>query len=197
MYLFSRKGFPRTTVRDIATQAGITDAAIYYHFATKDELLQEILQSRLQPERRSARRTLPADIRQLVLEAAQAATRVIEENHELLRIILREGLAGDSAAALRWGQLLDDWESRLYARLHSRELTGALASGEASLVARQIMSTIIMALEDMLLLRPDPSIHPPQRRLQVQVFLSRRIERLLSPLCHSAAEVTVAGDGDR
>jgi hypothetical protein len=30
LHLFSERGFTRTTVRDIATAAGITDAAIYY-----------------------------------------------------------------------------------------------------------------------------------------------------------------------
>ena len=50
MHLFSREGFPRTTVRDIARQAGITDAAIYYHFATKEDLLHELLNTRLQSD---------------------------------------------------------------------------------------------------------------------------------------------------
>jgi AcrR family transcriptional regulator len=40
--LFSERGFARTTVRDIARQAGITDAAIYYHFDSKRELLEAL-----------------------------------------------------------------------------------------------------------------------------------------------------------
>ncbi len=41
--LFSRRGFARTTVRDIARKAGITDAAIYYHFESKRELLEALV----------------------------------------------------------------------------------------------------------------------------------------------------------
>ncbi len=37
--LFSERGFARTTVRDIARAAGITDAAIFYHFQSKRDLL--------------------------------------------------------------------------------------------------------------------------------------------------------------
>jgi len=40
--LFSKRGFARTTVRDIARAAGITDAAIYYHFRSKRDLLVTI-----------------------------------------------------------------------------------------------------------------------------------------------------------
>jgi len=41
--LFSERGFARTTVRDIARQAGITDAAIYYHFASKRDLFEALI----------------------------------------------------------------------------------------------------------------------------------------------------------
>jgi AcrR family transcriptional regulator len=44
--LFSERGFARTTVRDIARQAGITDAAIYYHFESKRELLDALVEER-------------------------------------------------------------------------------------------------------------------------------------------------------
>src|SRR5580765_5269384 len=44
--LFSERGFARTTVRDIARQAGITDAAIYYHFESKRELLEALVEER-------------------------------------------------------------------------------------------------------------------------------------------------------
>src|SRR3989337_2650558 len=44
--LFSERGFARTTVRDIARQAGITDAAIYYHFESKRDLLEALVEER-------------------------------------------------------------------------------------------------------------------------------------------------------
>ena len=44
--LFSEKGFARTSVRDIAQVAGITDAAIYYHFASKRDLFEALIEER-------------------------------------------------------------------------------------------------------------------------------------------------------
>ncbi|NPA32845.1 MAG: TetR/AcrR family transcriptional regulator [Aquificae bacterium] len=43
--LFSRKGFRETTVKDIAKEVGITEGAIYRHFHSKDEIIQELLSS--------------------------------------------------------------------------------------------------------------------------------------------------------
>src|SRR3989304_5772445 len=44
--LISERGFARTTVRDIAQRAGITDAAIYYHFQSKRDILEALVEER-------------------------------------------------------------------------------------------------------------------------------------------------------
>src|SRR3954467_11102303 len=44
--LFSRKGCRGTTTREIAAAAGVTEAIIFRHFATKQELYKAILDSR-------------------------------------------------------------------------------------------------------------------------------------------------------
>jgi TetR/AcrR family transcriptional regulator len=41
--LFSRKGFEGTTTKEIATAAGVTEAMIFRHFATKEDLYAAIL----------------------------------------------------------------------------------------------------------------------------------------------------------
>ena len=44
--LFSRKGFGGATTKEIATAAGVTEAIIFRHFATKQELYKAILDTR-------------------------------------------------------------------------------------------------------------------------------------------------------
>jgi TetR/AcrR family transcriptional regulator len=44
--LFSRKGFGGTTTREIASAAGVTEAIIFRHFATKQDLYKAILDTR-------------------------------------------------------------------------------------------------------------------------------------------------------
>ncbi len=42
-HLFRDQGYSATTVREIAAKARITAGSIYYHFASKDEILLEVL----------------------------------------------------------------------------------------------------------------------------------------------------------
>lgn len=46
--LFARKGFAGTTTREIASAAGVTEAIIFRHFATKQDLYKAILDSRVE-----------------------------------------------------------------------------------------------------------------------------------------------------
>ncbi|MFT4101930.1 MAG: TetR/AcrR family transcriptional regulator [Burkholderiaceae bacterium] len=41
---FSVQGYPATTMRNIADQAGIEAASIYYHFASKEEMVDQVME---------------------------------------------------------------------------------------------------------------------------------------------------------
>jgi AcrR family transcriptional regulator len=41
--LFATRGYAKTTVRDIADEAGILSGSLYHHFSSKEEMLHEIL----------------------------------------------------------------------------------------------------------------------------------------------------------
>lgn len=41
--LFSTRGYEKTSLREIAEQVGITKASLYYHYSSKQELLQKIV----------------------------------------------------------------------------------------------------------------------------------------------------------
>ena len=44
--LFSKRGFSGTTTREIARESGISEAMLYKHFATKDELYKAIIDTK-------------------------------------------------------------------------------------------------------------------------------------------------------
>lgn len=44
--LFNRMGYDRTSVREVARLAGLSQAGLLYHFATKEELFVEVLRRR-------------------------------------------------------------------------------------------------------------------------------------------------------
>src|SRR5690606_41292834 len=42
--LFRRKGYERTTVRDLATAVGIQSGSIFHHFKSKEEILRSVME---------------------------------------------------------------------------------------------------------------------------------------------------------
>ncbi|WFE28188.1 TetR/AcrR family transcriptional regulator [Solwaraspora sp. WMMD791] len=48
--LFERRGFDRTSVQEIADQAGLTKGAFYHHFESKDDLLRHIQEEYLEAQ---------------------------------------------------------------------------------------------------------------------------------------------------
>lgn len=46
--LFTTKGFEATSLREIAEVLGISKAALYYHFTSKDDILKSIVEARVE-----------------------------------------------------------------------------------------------------------------------------------------------------
>lgn len=97
--LFAHQGYAATTVREIADEVGITDAAIYAHFGAKQELLDALIEesgpqlldrmgfefSRLSDEHPSD--VLPEFFDKLVGEWERL------QHREFISLLTREGLA--------------------------------------------------------------------------------------------------------
>lgn len=180
--LFSKKGFARTTVRDIAHQAGITDAAIYYHFQSKRELLEALVEERGFVHSLQNLERLPADppLKQTLLWMARGAINIMDVNRDFLRLIIMEGLGGDRAALEQYHRLIDLWENALGAVLSRYEEKGVLRGKATGELARQIIYTILMAFEDALLGRhiaPDASAE--ERQAALAEFVAGALDRLL------------------
>src|SRR3989442_6066105 len=113
--LFSERGFARTTVRDIAHQAGITDAAIYYHFESKRELLEALVEERgfLSSLQNLERIAADIPLKETLLWTSRGAINLMDENRDFLRLIIMEGLGGDDAALEQYDRLIGSWDSPL------------------------------------------------------------------------------------
>ena len=75
--LFSQKGFQGTTTKEIAETAGCSEATLFKHFATKDELYAAILETKVR-------------IEETLAKAMQAAAR--KDDAEVFRAVALEGL---------------------------------------------------------------------------------------------------------
>jgi AcrR family transcriptional regulator len=179
--LFSERGFARTTVRGIARAAGITDAAIYYHFQSKRDLLEALVEERgivasLQELERTA-----ADIplQRNLLWMTRRAINIMDDNRDFLRLIIMEGLGGDETALEQYHRLADLWESALTAMLQRYAEKGELPLDAPAATARQIIYVILMAFQDTLLGRHvPPSASAEERRQALADFVAATLDRL-------------------
>jgi len=183
--LFSERGFARTTVRDIAREAGITDAAIYYHFESKRELLEALVEERgfLAGLQQLEQVSTDLPLRETLLWMARGAINIMDENRDFLRLIIMEGLGGDEAALEQYQRLANRWESGLATVLSRYAQKGELRNNDVHGIARQIIYPILMAFEDTLLGRHTTSdASPEQRRDTLAAFVSGTVDHLLPGL---------------
>jgi AcrR family transcriptional regulator len=183
--LFSERGFARTTVRDIARQAGITDAAIYYHFDSKRELLEALVEERgfLSNLQNLARMQADAPLQETLHWTARGAINIMDENRDFLRLIIMEGLGGDEAALEQYDRLLGLWESALTAVLQRYQEKGELPGNSAETVARHIIYTILMAFQESLLGRHvSPAASAEDRRAGLGEFVTPALDHIIDGL---------------
>jgi AcrR family transcriptional regulator len=183
--LFSERGFARTTVRDIAQAADITDAAIYYHFQSKRDVLEALVEERglVSGLQELERVSTEQPLSETLLWMARGATVVMDENREFLRLIIMEGLGGDESALEQYRRLTDLWEHSLTAVLQRYEEKGELPNDSPSVLARQIIYVILMAFQDTIMGRHVPAkATPEERREALYAFAERTIEHLLPDL---------------
>jgi AcrR family transcriptional regulator len=180
--LFSQRGFARTTVRDIAREAGITDAAIYYHFESKRELLEALVEERgfLTSLENLERVEAGLPLREFVTWMAAGAVNLMDTNRDFLRLIIMEGIGGDEAALEQYTRLMDLWERALIKVFSRYEAKGELPEGLAEELAPHIIYTILMAFQDSLLGRHGfGSPTSESRQEALRSFLGPSLERLL------------------
>src|SRR3954447_6646145 len=87
--LFTEQGYDGTSLREIAERLGVTKAALYYHFKTKEDIVASLVEIRLAALER-------------LLEWGQAQPRTVEVRQELLRRYSADLLAGRHHLIMRF-----------------------------------------------------------------------------------------------
>ena len=114
--LFSERGFDATPLSAIGDRAGIQGSAILYHFASKRELYEAVLDRMFTPMLEQARRNLQGEGNLAERLSAITATmvRFAADRPAAARLVLREAFAGSaeagdivgSASQRQWGRFL-------------------------------------------------------------------------------------------
>lgn len=139
LHLFARKGFDATSIKDISTAVGVADAALYRHFASKDEIASAVFTLHYSNLARSVAalanhsEDFPTAMRQLVTllcdlfdDTPDVFAFILLNQHDHLRFIKDEDNVVSEIVAIMKRAIDRDEIS-----IRSPELAAALALGAA------------------------------------------------------------------
>jgi AcrR family transcriptional regulator len=91
---FAEKGFSRSTTREVAREAGVSEGTIYNYFQDKEALLMAIMGTLNETERRADdfREALATDFQGFFEAYLRHRTDLIWENPEIFRVVMSEML---------------------------------------------------------------------------------------------------------
>lgn len=151
MRLFVAQGYDRTTMREIATEAGVSTGAIYVYFQTKAEMLQSLCAEETALERAellaAIRSAAPGDDPITVglgaafrrnLEASPAERREKEQ----LQLLLQYEATRDPAFGATMREMIDSWRAVII-ELAREEVAAGRLRDDIDLSA---LATILIAL---------------------------------------------------
>lgn len=123
--LFSRLGYERTSVRMIATEAGISQGLLYNYFASKDDVLKALFERSMRDVLRTFNALQGSDPpAERLRRYIRACFAVVEENLEFWR--LAYGVRAQPAVLARLGADFSVWESTILDTLEEPFRTLAL-----------------------------------------------------------------------
>jgi AcrR family transcriptional regulator len=146
--LFSKRGFRGTTTKEIAQAAGVSEAMVFRHFATKEELYTAILNrkcsgGRFEPAEMAADAIQRKDDRAVFESLALGALNYHENDPEFQRLLLHSALEKHELAQM----FFDEFVRRVYEFLGSyireRQQEGALIEIEPAIVVRCFIGMVM------------------------------------------------------
>ncbi|MEV4107993.1 TetR/AcrR family transcriptional regulator [Nonomuraea sp. NPDC049695] len=116
--LFVSQGVQNTSLRQISDRLGITKPALYYHFASRDDLVRSIVEPMVEDIERFVATRQPGDPRQLLGDYFE----LIWRHREVITMMVRDlSVLG----VLDLGTRMFDWRRRVIALLLGSGLTQA------------------------------------------------------------------------
>ena len=147
--LFSQKGFGGTTTREIALAAGVSEAMVFRHFATKQELYTAILDHKacsgdaMNPEEMVAEALKQKDDRAVFEQLALGALNHHECDPEFQRLLLHSALEGHELSEMFFEKFIRRVYELLGGYIAERQRDGAMVKMDPSIVVRSFIGMII------------------------------------------------------
>jgi AcrR family transcriptional regulator len=149
MRLFSQRGFRGTTTKEIAAAAGVSEAMVFRHFATKEELYSAILDHKachhetMDPLRVVADAIARKDDRAVFEGIALDALNQHDCDPEFHRLLLHSALEEHELAQMFWEKFVKRVYRKLGAYIRQRQREGAMIEVEPLVIVRAFVGMII------------------------------------------------------
>ncbi|MBA3632171.1 MAG: TetR/AcrR family transcriptional regulator [Acidobacteria bacterium] len=150
--LFSNRGFSGTTTKEIASAAGVSEAMVFRHFATKEELYHAILDYKACED---GMKTLPwedtaqekaideNDDYKVFYTFALKALQHQQNDPDLMRLLFLSALEGHALSQM----FFDQFVSRIYefigSYIRKRQADGAMREVEPKIIVRAFLGMLI------------------------------------------------------
>jgi AcrR family transcriptional regulator len=147
--LFSEHGFRGTTTKKIAEAAGVSEAMVFRHFATKEELYTAILDHKAcaggieDPRQLVAEHLRRKDDRAVFETLAFSALQHHENDREFNRLLLHAALEGHELAQMFWDRTVLQMYEFLGAYIRERQRDGVFREIEPRIVVRAFIGMVI------------------------------------------------------
>jgi AcrR family transcriptional regulator len=147
--LFSERGFRGTTTKEIAQAAGVSEAMVFRHFATKQELYAAILDHKacssvtFEPELMAADAIKRKDDRGVFESLALGALEYHEHDPEFQRLLLHSALEKHELAQMFFEQFVRRVYEFLGGYIRERQKEGALIEIDPRIVVRAFIGMVM------------------------------------------------------
>ena len=149
MSLFSQRGFRGTTTKEIALAAGVSEAMVFRHFATKEELYSAILDQKaclhdeMGPCQAVADAIARKDDRAVFEAMALDALNHHEQDPEFQRLLLHSALEEHELAQMFWEKFVRRVYRTLGNYIRQRQRDGAMIGIEPAIIIRAFIGMIM------------------------------------------------------
>lgn len=147
--LFAHEGFRGTTTKRIAQAAGVSEAMVFRHYATKEELYTAILDHKacsgdaINPELMVADALKRKDDRAVFQGLALGALEHHEQDPEFQRLLMHSALEGHELAEMFFEKFVRRVYQFLGTYISERQQDGAMIQIEPAIVVRAFVGMII------------------------------------------------------
>ena len=149
MRLFSQKGFRGTVTKEIARAAGVSEAMVFRHFATKEELYSAILDHKaclhdeMDPLQMVAEAIERKDDRAVFEGIALSALTQHDSDPEFQRLLLHSALEEHDLAHMFWEKFVRRVYRSLGNYIRERQRDGAIIDVEPAMVVRAFIGMVM------------------------------------------------------